>query len=70
MLHILLRASKQASLGTVSGIIPGSAGEGWSGRTRADARVSVRWRSWAAVTAQMARAAMASEVYQAIDDQC
>jgi hypothetical protein len=59
-------ASRRPVSGTVSGIMPGSAGGGWSGRTGAGARVSVRWRSSAAVTAQIARAAMASTVCRAI----
>ena len=59
-------ASSRPVSGMVSGIIPGWAGGGWSGRAGAGARVSVRRRSKAAVTAQMARAAMTSTVRRAI----
>ncbi len=59
-------AGRRPVSGTASGIIPGSAGGGWPGRAGAGARVPVRRRSWAAVTAQMARAAMASTVCRAI----
>ena len=45
---------------------PRVGGRGWSGRTGAGARVSVRRRSRAAVTAQMARAAMTRAVCRAI----
>ena len=50
----------------VSGIIPNSAGLGRSGSAGAGAAVLVRRRSRAAVTAQMARAAMTSTVCRAI----
>jgi hypothetical protein len=59
-------ASSRPVSGTVSGIMPGSAGGSWSGRTGAGARVSVRRRSRAAVTEQIARAAMTSTVCRAI----
>src|ERR1035437_2028352 len=52
--------------GTVSGIMPGSAGGGWSGETGPAAWVSVRSRSRAAVTAQIARAAITRTVCRAI----
>jgi len=52
--------------GTVSGIIPGPAGGGWSGRAGGGGWVSVRSRSKAAVVAQMANAAMTSTVWRAI----
>src|SRR5690242_2060681 len=60
------RLSRRPVSGTVSGIIPNSAGGGWSGSTGAGAWVPVRRRSRAAVTAQMARAAMTSTVCRAI----
>jgi hypothetical protein len=50
-------ASSRLTCGTVSGISPGSAGGDWPGRTGGAACVSVRSRSRAAVTAQIARAA-------------
>jgi hypothetical protein len=59
-------ASRRLTSGTVSGIIPGSGGGGWSGLTGGGARVSVRSLSKAAVTAQMARATMTSTVCRAI----
>ena len=59
-------ASRRVISGTVSGIIPGSAGGGWSGLAGGGAWVSVRSRSKAAVTAQMARAAMTRTVWRAI----
>jgi len=52
--------------GTVSGIIPGSGGGGWSGVFGGGAWVSVRSLRWAAVTAHTARAAMTSTVWRAI----
>jgi hypothetical protein len=52
--------------GTVSGIMPGSGGGAWSGAAGGAAWVSVRPRSRAAVTAQMARAAMTSTAWRAI----
>jgi len=58
--------SRRVISGTVSGIIPGSAGGGWSGRAGGGAWVSVRSRSKAAVTAQAARAAMTRTVWRAI----
>ena len=58
--------SRRAISGTVSGIMPGSAGGGWPGRTGGGAWVSVRCLSRAAVMAQMARAAMTSTVWRAI----
>jgi hypothetical protein len=58
--------SRRPVSGTVSGIMPGSAGEGWSGRTGAGAWVLVRWRRRAAVMAQVARAAMTSMVCRMI----
>src|ERR1700728_1136526 len=59
-------ASRRAISARVSGIIPGLAGGGWRGLTGGGAWVPVRWRSWAAVTAQIARAAMTSTVCRAI----
>ena len=56
------RASRRPVSGTVCGIMPGSAGGSWCGSTGAGGWVSVRRRSRAAVTAQMARAAMTSTV--------
>ena len=58
--------SRRAISGTVSGIMPGSAGGGWSGRAGGGAWVSVRSPQRAAVMAQMARAAMTSTVCRAI----
>jgi hypothetical protein len=51
-------ASRRAISGMVSGISPGSGGGGWSGPAGGGAWVSVRSRSMAAVTAQIARAAI------------
>ena len=48
-------ASSRLTCGTVSGTRPGSAGGGWSAATGGGACVSVRSRSSAAVTAQIAR---------------
>jgi len=55
---VVAAASSRLTSGTVSGIIPGSGGRGWSGLTGGGAWVSVRSRSWAAVMAQMATSEM------------
>jgi hypothetical protein len=57
---------EQDGLGMVSGVTPGSAGGGLPWPDQADARVSVRRRSRAAMTAQMARTALTSTVCLAI----
>lgn len=58
---------QQASdLGDVHGDHAASAGGGCPGRTGAGAWVSVRFLSWAAVTALMARAAMTRTMCRAI----
>ena len=59
-------ASRRRVSGTVSGIMPGSAGGGWPGVAGGAARVSVRQRSRAAVTAQIARVAMTRTVCRAM----
>ena len=64
--RVVRAASRRLISGTVSGIIPGSGGGGWSGLTGGGAWVSVRSWSRAAVTAQIARAAMTSTVWRAI----
>jgi hypothetical protein len=60
------RISRRAISAAVSGIMPVSAGGAWPGLTGGGAWVSVRFLSWAAVTAQMARAAMTRTVCRAI----
>src|SRR5262245_64415110 len=60
---VVRAASRRLISGTVSGIIPGSAGGGWPGLTGGGAWVLVRSSSRAAVTAQMARAAMTSTAH-------
>ena len=59
-------ASSRLTCGTVSGMRPGSAGGGWSGRVGGGACVSVWSRRRAAVTAQIARAAQVRTVCLAI----
>ena len=63
---VVAAASRRFTSGTVSGIIPGSGGGGWSGLTGGGAWVPVRSFREAAVTAQMARATMTSTVCRAI----
>src|ERR1035441_2567600 len=63
---VVAAASWRVTSGTVSGIIPGSGGGGWSGVTGGGAWVSVRSFSKAAVMAQMARATMTRTVWRAI----
>src|SRR6202021_1505955 len=57
-------ASRGLISGMVSGIFPGSGGGAWPGVTGAGAGVAVRSLSWAAVTAQIARAAMTSTMWR------
>ena len=57
-------ASRRLISGMVSGIMPGSGGGGWSGLTGGGAWVSVRSFTSAAVTAQIARAAMTSTAWR------
>src|SRR6266566_2363948 len=64
--RVVRAASSRLISGMVSGIMPGSAGGGWSGRAGGGAWVSVRSLRWAAVMAQMARAAMTSTAWRAI----
>jgi len=59
-------ASRRPISATVSGIIPVLAGGSWPGRTGGGAWASVRFRSCAAVVAQIARAAMTSTVCRAM----
>ena len=61
-----MAASRRRISGIVSGIFPGSGGGAWSGTTGAGAWVSVQFPSWAAVTAQIARAAMTSTMWRRI----
>ena len=60
----MIRLNRRLISATVSGISPGSEGGGWSGRVGIGA--ADRWRvaAAAAVTAQTARAAMASTVWR------
>lgn len=51
---------------TVSGIIPGSVDDRWSGLMGDEAWVSVRRRAAAALVAQIARAVMTSTVRRSI----
>ena len=63
---VVRSASRRLISGTVSGIMPGSGGGDWSERVGVGAWVSVRSFSSAAVTAQIARAAMTSTAWRRI----
>ena len=64
--RVVRAASRRLISGMVSGIMPGSGGGGWPGRTGGGAWVSVRSLTRAAVMAQMARAAITSTAWRAI----
>src|SRR5215475_11291043 len=64
--RVVRAASSRLISGMVSGIMPGSAGGGWPGQAGGGAWVPVRSLRWAAVMAQMARAAITSTACRAI----